>query len=161
MTIPATSVSAAVAFLFAGLTSTITAETGHDLWIEYGEPLADNEGEPVEVEPDDQIFLVEVSNRPAPFALVGSLGAGAMQETFGIKLMVRCQREDADATAAFDRCVALVNAIASVARTDPTLGGAVLTARPDAVIYPSPASANNGTRRICQTDVTINCFAVN
>lgn len=143
-------VKAAVAWVITTLTTNVTAVTGHDLYIGYGEPLNN--------EPDDQIYLADVRSDTQLIGMRGATGVGAMSEADTILLWVSVFRVDDTGKVPFERCADLVAQIVSLVRTDPTLGGTVLNAQPGQVTYPSPAATESGSGRLCETEIAIDCL---
>ena len=62
----------------------------------------------------------------------GDGGAGWLEETYKVRIVVSIYRGGDDATALRKRCVSFVNAIDAAVRADPSLGGVVLRAYPEA-----------------------------
>jgi hypothetical protein len=153
-TYPVSTVKPSVVWLIGQIALALNAQGADDLYVGFGEPLGGS--------PNDQIFLLDVANTPTPFAMVGSMGAGAMQEVFGIHLQINVWRPtDEDGSITFGRCADLIDAILGVVRLDPTLGGNVLSSHAQQTHYPSPAAPDEADGRICETELTITCHAVN
>lgn len=153
MTVSPTTAKAAVAWIITAAKTDITAVTGHDLWIGYGEPI--------DTDPDDQFYLMDVESEAAMIGMRTPTAAAPMSETLIIPFRVSVFREDSTGQAAFERCADMVNAIVAAVRTDPTLGGAVLNAQPQRVTYPTPAAAPSGVGRVCETELTFDCLGTN
>lgn len=149
----ASAVKAAVAWLITAVTSNVTAVSGHDLYVGYGEPLND--------EPDDQVYLVDVRSDAQRIGMGTPTAVGAMSEADTIPLWVSVYRAGDDGKAAFERCCDVVNTIVALVRADPTLGGSVLDAHPGQVTYPSPAATESGTGRLCETELIFECLTAN
>lgn len=149
----ASSVKAAVAWLITSITANVSAADGHDLYVGYGEPL--------NTEPDDQVYLVDVRSDAQLIGMRTPTTVGAMSEADTIPLWVSVFRAGDDGQTAFERCCDMVNTIVGLVRADPTLGGAVLDAHPGQVTYPSPAATESGTGRLCETELVFECLTTN
>lgn len=151
LTVPASRVKPTVAWLLTQA-ATITAVSPHDLYVGYGEP--------VNTDPDDQVYLDrEVHSSIEQVGMTTATAAGTVKETFTIPLHVSVFRAGDDGKAAFERCADLVNALVAFVRADQTLGGNVLGAEVSEAVYPTPAPTENAQGRLCETTVTIHCTA--
>ena len=153
MTVAPTTAKAAVAWIITAAKTAVTAEANHDLYIGYGEPL--------NADPDDQVFLMDVESDATMIGMRTATAAAPMSEALVIPLKVSVFRHDDTGQAAFERCADIVNAIVAAIRTDPTLGGAVLNAQPQRVSYPSPVASENGSGRVCETELIFDALGTN
>jgi hypothetical protein len=156
-TYPTSTAPAAKLWLFQQMQSTLTPASGWSLEVTYATMVDTNNS------PADQVWMGGITGRAvANFAMVGNLGQYSLAEQYDIEINVSCFRpvdrdEDAE-TQAWDLC----GQIETIARTDPTLGGNVMTSRPNtstaAVDWSFDEEAANG--RICTLQLTIHCEAV-
>ena len=155
MTAPAPStVKAAVAYLVTQAKATIAKDGQHTLYVGYGDPMGEGD-------PDDQVYLADIDADAELLAMRTPTTPNPMGEWFSIPFQISSFRSNDDGKKAFERCVDLVNAVVAIARTDPTLGGAVLNAYPRRVVYPSPEETGNGQGRIAETEITIDVLGTN
>lgn len=161
MTYPVSTVPAVKAWLFAQMESTLTAAADGTFTLDYATTVDTIDS------PDDQVWLGAVTNRvAAPFAMVGNMGAYALQEEYDLEVRVSCYRAGEEGTSATTdpagiaeaRAWALAGQIETIVRTDPTAGGAVVTSRP------AQASCEvdwdeNGNGRIADLTLAIHYFA--
>lgn len=153
MSIPGSTAAAVKAWLLAQL-QTIAEDPGHDLLAGY-----DLSRENDENTADDMVWVGRVQRQVDPMAMVGSLGAGALSETFEADVVVSVWRSSGDAQAVWERAAALTDDVIAAVRTDPTAGGVVLEARPSAVDQPPSEWDEQGTGRQAEFTVTFTCFA--
>ncbi|MFI0894891.1 hypothetical protein [Streptomyces sp. NPDC020983] len=124
-TIPASTAPAARRWLYEQLTAQIQPDpdnTRASLLICYDEPSTD--------QPSDIISVGGVTREIAISAMVGSGGAGWLEERYTIALIIDVARGGDDAAGVFDRACTLLDQVVAIIRADPTLGGAVLVGRP-------------------------------
>jgi hypothetical protein len=120
MAVPGATWPAAKLYLFNQLRA--SAVCAPPVVVAYNDPLGDLE--------DDVVVVGKVSRLVEPLALVGSYGAGAFAERYTVQVTVSSFRGGDNPVATDLQCAALVDAVVSVVRTDPTLGGVVLQAKP-------------------------------
>lgn len=155
MTTPSpTTVKAAVAYLITQTKANLSRDGQHTLYIGYG----DNMGEG---DPDDQVFLGDITTDDELIGMRTPTNANPMSESFVIPFQISAFRANDDGKKAFERCVDMVNTIANIVRTDPTLGGVVLNAFPHKLVYPSPTESDNGQGRIAETELAIAVLGTN
>ncbi|PJN22419.1 hypothetical protein [Kitasatospora sp. CB02891] len=160
MSIPASSVPAARLWLFKALAAQLTPDSGlvngqgH-----YGDPNASLLvclDEPGTYQPADIVSVGRVARDISVSSMVGSGGAGWLEEHYTIAIVIEVARGD-DAQSAFERAADLVDQVVAVVRTDPTLGGTVLVARPTTntidVLW-----ASDHTGRVGQAELSITCM---
>lgn len=80
--------------------------------------------------PDDIVAVGKITRHIDVSSFVGGGGAGWLNESYTVEVSVDVYRGGDEDQAAYLRCSALVDAVIAVVRTDLTLGGAVVTARP-------------------------------
>ncbi|BBB00575.1 hypothetical protein RVR_10574 [Actinacidiphila reveromycinica] len=81
-------------------------------------------------EPEDIIAVGLVTRTLDVNSVVGGGGKGWLDERYSIAVTIDCFRGGDDPAAVFDRASTLLDQTCAIVRTDPTLGGAVLVARP-------------------------------
>ena len=149
--VPVARVKPAVSWLI-GQAKNLQAVTGHVLYVGYGEPVNDD--------PDDQIYLAtEVHDQVKQIGMTTATAAGPVQEAFAIALRVSVFRSGGDGQDAFERCADLVDSLVAFVRADQTMGGNVAGAEVADVIYPTPMATENAQGRLCDTTLTIHCLA--
>ncbi|SFF11478.1 hypothetical protein SAMN05216251_108218 [Actinacidiphila alni] len=125
MTIPTSTAPAARKYLFAQITQQITEDplsSRSSLLIAYDDIGTDAE--------DDVIIVGSVTRQFGVNSMVGSGGGGWLDERYNIAVTIDVFRGGDDPAAVFDRACLLLDQVCAIVRADPTLGGAVLTARP-------------------------------
>lgn len=126
MTAPISTVPAARVQLFTRITSTINDVA---VLVCYDDP-----GPNV---PDDIVSVGRVERQVTPRSMVGSGGAGWLYETYTVEIIVSAFRGGDDSRTVFERCVSLSDSVIEAVRSDPSLGGVVLVARPSLWVYQS------------------------
>jgi hypothetical protein len=125
MTIPSSTIPAARDWLLNAMTVQLTpdpVDTNADLLV-----CLDGPGPNA---PDDIVSIGEFAQAYEPGSFTGDMGAGAWRERYSITIDIDVFRGSDDAKAVADRARTLIDGIIAVVRADPTLGGAVLTAKP-------------------------------
>jgi hypothetical protein len=161
-TYPTSTAPTVKAWLYAQMVSTLTAATDGTFQLSYASNVTSPNS------PDDMVWLGKVTNRVVSnFAMVGNLGQYALSEEYDVEVNISCYRagEENDTNSALDpagiaeaRAWVLAGAVETIARTDPTLGGNVVTSRPDqSECDVDWDDAGNG--RIATLTLTIHCFA--
>ena len=140
--IPASSIPAARAWLYAGLQSLYPVASG--VLVCLDEPSTD--------QPQDIIAVADVHQTYGPFQTVGSGGAGWLTEEYSVQVIVDCWRGGDNAALVFTQARTLADAVVALVRSDPSLGGAVDRARPGIVAH---ESAWLGDQQGRQTVITI------
>lgn len=151
MVIPGSSARAARQFLFDQCTASLTPDPlskTSQLLVCYDEPGTD--------QPDDIVVIGDVARDINVNSLVGSAGKGFLDEVYTITVEIEIYRGGDDADAVFARSALLVDAVISVVRSDPSLGGAVLWAIPTNSTY-SGTWTDDHTGRVGSGTVTIQC----
>jgi hypothetical protein len=152
MTIPGSSIPAVRRYLFDQLTAQLTTDPAFpkaQLLVVYDQPGP--------FQPDDIVSIGKVSRQVAVSSLVGSGGAGWLEERFQVEVIVDVFRGGDYAQAAFERAVALVDAVCAVVRGDPSLGGCVLEARPAGSTYDSEWDDEHKGRH-CVGTIEVDCY---
>lgn len=145
MSIPTTTIPAARDYLFTQLTAA------------FPQPVLVCYDHPGPNQPDDIISVGDVHQDLAVNSQVGSGGAGWLEERYTVEVDLRCYRGGDDAQSVFARAVDMVNGVVNVVRSDPSLGGVVLVAKPKTVRYESEwDEAHLG--RITNATVEIECY---
>jgi hypothetical protein len=124
-TIPSSTAPAARTWLYGQLTAQIEPDPDNpkaSLLICYDEVGTDAA--------DDVVIVGTVTRVIDVNSMVGSGGAGWLDERYSITVTIDIFRGGDDAAATFARGCLLLDQLCAIVRTDPTLGGAVLTARP-------------------------------
>ena len=141
--IPASTVPAVKAYLFAQLD---TAISGQNVKVYYAEPGPGF--------PDDVIWLGDTEQTYDPTQMVGSGGQGWLYEAYHQIVEVSVFRGGDTPQAVFERACQIVAQIEAVVRADPSLGGLVTTAYPAGSNYESDWSADH-MGRITEAQVRI------
>lgn len=152
MSIPASVQRAVREAIFAMATSAVAADGSHTLGVVYDVPAA-------AATPDDVVAVGRVERVPTPFAMVGSMGAGALHDEVTVHVVVEVFRAGYDPQAVFERAADVVNSIESAIRADPTLGGAVYVARPSQGSYEA-AAADDHSGLIGTYELAVVCKAL-
>lgn len=121
MRIPISTVPAAKAYLVEKITKALA---NPKVLVSYDDPGPN--------QPDDIIVVGDVNRTITPWAMVGGGGAGWLGENYTITVTVSVFRGGDFAQAVTERAYELADLIVAVVRQDPSLGGLVLTARPEA-----------------------------
>lgn len=147
MTIPASTVPAAVAYLHTNVT---TAVNDPAVLVSYGQPGTR--------QPDDMIVVGDVSREVAPWQMVGSGQAGWLDEIYTINVVVSVFRGGDYAQTVMERACVLADVVVAVIRNDPSLGGAVTVAHPSMVDYRQEWDQEHKGRLVDVT-VSVRCRA--
>ena len=128
------------------------------------------EGPPGTFQPDDIIIVDNngIGQTANWHALVGGGGQGSLDEKYRIGVMIEVFRGGSDDTPADDpalivrtRCKALADAVDVAVRTDPSLGGVVLSAYPAAHTFSACEWADGSVSgRVMSCQIEIECVAV-
>ncbi|MET8624538.1 hypothetical protein ABZW30_12405 [Kitasatospora sp. NPDC004669] len=134
MAIPSSSVPAARLWLFNSLKAALTPDpgvaSGQGSYGDANASLLVCLDAPGTYQPEDIVAVGKVDRTISISSMVGSGGAGWLQEHYTIEITVECARATDDSQSAFERAAALIDQTTAVVRTDPTLGGIVLWSRP-------------------------------
>lgn len=154
MSVPASVVAPACAWLVDQVQQLAQPDTGFSLYVGYGQQIGP--------QADDQVFIASANATQAPFAITGSEGVGSMSENLAIHVTVSIARQNVeDGADMFNRVAALVGYVLLAVRSDPTFGKTLIWARPQSVDYPvSPEAMDAAGWFSMQTDLVIDCFAV-
>lgn len=125
--IPASSIPAARAWIFAGLQAQYPESSGVLVCLD----------EPGPFQPDDIIAVGDVHQTYSPEASVGSGGPYWLREDYTITVTVDSYRGGDDAAAVFAAARAMADTVCALVRSDPSLGGAVDRARPATATHTS------------------------
>ncbi|MFE9372250.1 hypothetical protein ACFYM2_21120 [Streptomyces sp. NPDC006711] len=152
MTIPASSAPAVRQYLFDQLSATLTSDPDFP-----NEQLLVCFDEPGTFQPADIVSIGKVSRQDNVSSMVGSGGPGWLEETYDVDVTIDVYRGGDYPQHVFARSVALFDAVCVVVRSDPTLGGAVLSARPTASSH-EVAWDDEHKGRHCITPMQISCY---
>jgi len=124
MTIPVPTVPAVRAALYTALVAACTPDTDVDLLVRYDEPGP--------YQPEDIVSVGDVTTRTTePLAMVGGMGALALNEAYSVEVVIDvCRSGDDPGQVTTERAWALEAQVETVVRTDPTFGGNTWIARP-------------------------------
>lgn len=125
MTIPTSTAPAVRRYLYDQLTATLTADPlskSSSLLVCFDAPGPN--------EPDDIVSVGRVDRQFKPQAMVGGGGAGWLEETYKVTITFDVYRGGDDPQAVFSRAAYLADQAVAIVRTDPSLGGLVLVAKP-------------------------------
>jgi hypothetical protein len=124
MTIPSSTAPAVRAYLFAQLTAQLQPDpnTTSSLLVCYDEPGPN--------QPDDIVSVGKVHRTVGINSLVGGGGAGWLDERYTVEIEIDVYRGNDDPQYVYQRSSDLADAAIAIVRADPSLGGLVLTARP-------------------------------
>lgn len=159
-TYPTSTVPTAKAWLFGQIQAAVTADPvgGFDFEVTYASNADTLDS------PDDQVAMGDVTGRVvSPFALVGGQGQYALAEEYDLGVDITVYRPGVDASSGLDaetRAWALAGVVETLQRTDPTMGGVLITSRPNqssAVVDWSAEEDANG--RICTLPLSFHCVA--
>lgn len=145
MPIPASSVPTAVGYLYDHI---VTAVNDPAVLVSYGPPGPN--------QPDDIIVVGSVSREIIPWQMVGSGGAGWLDEIYTVDVVVSVYRGGDNGRVVMERACVLADIVVNVVRTDPSLGGAVVVANPAVVDY-EPSFDGEHKGRIVDVTVSIRC----
>jgi hypothetical protein len=108
-------------------------------------------------QPDDIVSIGKTHNQIGVMALVGGGGTGWLDERYTVEVTVDVFRGGDDAQAAYARASALCDAVVAAVRTDPSLGGRVLVAKPKSIELEVEEESSHMGRRAIGT-IEIECF---
>lgn len=161
MTIPSSTVPAARLWLFKALVASLTPDPG----------LANGDGyygdanasllvcldEPGTYQPADIVSVGKIDRQISVSSMVGSGGAGYLEERYSIEVTIEAARATEDSQTPFERVCSLVDQVCAVVRGDPTLGGHVLWSKPVTstceVVW-----SDDHQGRVGQAELQIECF---
>lgn len=152
MTIPGSITKAAKAWIFSALDAALSADSGNSFLVCYDEPGPN--------QPDDIVSVGAVDRTLARAGMVGSLGAGAFQDTITVHVIVSVYRGGDVAQTVFERACDLIDGVIDVIRADPTLGGIALRAWPKSFVVGAAAWEEDHKGRVSETDIPIECTAI-
>jgi hypothetical protein len=81
-------------------------------------------------EPDDIVAVGKVRRTLAPGAMVGGGGAGWLDETYTVEIVIDVFRASDSGQVAYSRAMDLANSVIAIVRSDLSLGGNVVRAQP-------------------------------
>lgn len=149
MTIPASTVPVAVGYLYDHI---VTAVNDTAVLVSYGPPGPN--------QPDDMIIVgTDIGAEEVPYQMVGSGQAGWLDETYDVTIVVSVFRGGDNGRTVLERAYALAAFVATVIRTDPSLGGAVIVAHPMAVVSSEIGWDPDHKGRSVDLNITIHCRA--
>lgn len=155
-TYPVSTAPSAKAWLFGQMQAVLTADPAATFEVTYATnvDLLDS--------PDDQVWLGDIVNHIVqPFAMVGNEGKFAFYEQYDIEIGISIYRPGVEADSGMDaeaRAWALLGAIWTIQRTDPTMGGALVTSRPNMSSSSVDWDDQDPSKgRICTLPASIHC----
>ena len=145
--------SAITAIIAAVNTQPAVTQAGANILVQEGEPGPD--------QPEDIIIVGHggIQQTTTKMTMVGSGGAHWLWETYRIGVQIEVFRGGDDPLTTRNRCKALADAVDTAVRTDPSLGGVVLTAFPSRHDFSSAEWEANGHGRIVSCHMEIECEA--
>jgi hypothetical protein len=152
MTIPTSSAPGVRQYLYDSFTAQLTPDPNSitsSLLVCFDDPGPG--------QPDDIVSVGKTHSNIGVMALVGGGGAGWLDERYIVEITVDVYRGGDNAQGAYVRCSALCDALIAVVRTDPSLGGRVIEARPHSVAIDVEEEASHMGRRATGL-VEIECF---
>lgn len=161
-TYPTSTAPTAKAWLYGQMQSTLTAASDATFQLSYATDVTTPNS------PDDMVWFDGVQNRVVSnFAMVGTLGQYALVEEYDLVVQISCFRagEESDVIAtepaaiAEARVWALAGQIETLQRTDPTMGGVLITSRPNQSSCDVDWD-DNGNGRIATLPLSFHCQAV-
>jgi hypothetical protein len=129
---PSSTVPAVKAYLFNAL----KVRTELATLIAQGEALVSYD-DPGPFQPQDIVAVTNVTRSVKPLQMVGGGGAGWLDESYTVDVVVDVFRGGDDPQTVFERACLLVDVVVDVVRQDPSLGGLVIQANPEASDYVS------------------------
>lgn len=147
MTIPASTVPLAVGYLFDNIKTSINDPA---VRVSYGPPPPGTTG--------DFIVIESISREIVISRMVGSGGAGWLDEIYVVDINCWVFRGGDNGQPAIERSAALADVVISVVRSDPSLGGAVKVANPTNVEY-TPTLDEEHRGILAEARVSIRCRA--
>ncbi|MGW1859363.1 hypothetical protein [Streptomyces collinus] len=106
--------------------------------------------------PDDIVAISRVRRTLKVGAMVGGGGAGWLDEDYTVEVVIDCFRGSDSGQVAYERAMTLADGVIAIVRTDLTLGGNVIMARPKGDDAEVEWDSEHGGKRACVT-VEIAC----
>jgi hypothetical protein len=158
VTIPVSTVPAAQAAIFEALAPYVVADAdSQDILVCIGQPSTEIPSAIIEIGK-------EIRRTAQPAAFVGSGGAGFIEESYDIDIVVSVAGETVDTqddpTTIADRAWQLVGYVEDAVRSDPSLGNVVQVAYPHDATGGEVVWAPNNVGRICEITVIIHAEAL-
>jgi hypothetical protein len=161
-TYPTSTGPAAKAWLYGQMQSVLAAASDATFKLAYATTVTTSNS------PDDMVWLEGIQNRVVSnFAMVGNLGQYSLAEEYDLVVQISCFRagEESDDAAtdpgalAEARAFVLAGQIETIQRTDPTMGGQLITSRPNQSSGDVDwDEAGNG--RVATLQISFHCQAV-
>jgi hypothetical protein len=107
-------------------------------------------------EPDDIVAIGQVRRHLKVAAMVGGGGAGWLDESYSVTVVIDVFRGSDSGQVAYSRAMDLANAVIAIVRTDITLGGHVIKSAPTGDSAEVEWDSEHGGKRACIT-VEIEC----
>lgn len=120
--VPSSTVVPVKMWLQQQVMANVTSEPGYQLTVCLDDPGVQ--------QPPDIIAIGNVKRKTELFQMIGDMGAGAVLETYELRVIVSVFRGGPDQSWPFSRAWALASVVESVIRADPTCGGNVIQAHP-------------------------------
>ena len=139
----------AITNLISAVTTQCSSDAAHIL-VTLGLPDAN-----VQDVPNDVIFLTGAVDRPiTPQTFIGSLGTGALRESYNFDVNISTFANDTAANV-LSRVWVLVGYVEAALRADPTIGGAVELSWPQSTSGGEPQAVQEPAGWQCDLTVTI------
>lgn len=152
MTIPVSTAPAVRDYLLTQLTAAIAPDP-----LDKSASLIVCMDDPGTYQPGDVVVIGDVTNEFGTNSLVGSGGAGWLEERYRVTIDIEVWRGTDDASAVSRRAYLLAGVICNVVRADPGMGGLVLISRPATANYTGTVPEDH-FGRLGQLSLEIECF---
>lgn len=152
MTIPVSTSTAVRQYLYNGITAALTPDPlskSASLLVCFDEPGPN--------QPDDIVSIGKVTRHIGVNSMVGSGGAGYLDERYSVEITIDVFRGGDDAQAAYARSALLADGVVNVVRADLSLGGLVLVSKPTMSTHDVAWDEQHGGR-LATTVLEIECF---
>ena len=153
MTIPVSTVPAAIAALLAQITTQVSADA-LQITVCQGQW-------PMDYEPDIIQVATNVRRIIRPEAFLGSYQAGSLQEDYTISCIVSSWSGNPDPALTVNRAYVLAGYIETAVRTDPTLGTTVIEAHPAGSDGGNADWTESPVGRLCEITVDVFVTTIN
>jgi hypothetical protein len=151
MTIPSSTAPAVRQWLYDQCTAGLTPDPNNvraSLLVVFDSPGPN--------EPDDIVAIGRVRRQLKVGAMIGGGGAGFLDESYTVEVVVDVFRGSDSGQVAYSRAMTLANAVIAIVRTDLTLGGNVIRSVPKGDDAEVEWDTEHGGKRACVT-VEIEC----
>lgn len=152
MAIPSSSAPVARTFLHDQLTAQLIPDPlskSSSLLVCYDDPGPN--------QPDDIVSVGKIHRRIAVNSMVGSGGAGWLEESYTVEVLIDVFRGGDSDQVAFTRASLLCDSVVALVRSDPSLGNSVVVAKPTSDVIEVEWDADHLGKRATAT-VEISCY---